>query len=101
VREEEAFDGAIEDNDLHMLIGFERHDDLVELRDRFGSENIERRMIERNSPIRWQAPFEPDLLGRGRFFEAIQHQDHGTRFQRWNLGLRGRAKRRRPSDPHQ
>src|SRR6266404_298777 len=71
VREEEAFDGAIEDNDLHMLIGFERHDDLVELRDRFGSENIERWMIERNSPIRWRAPFEPDLLGRGRFFEAI------------------------------
>jgi hypothetical protein len=28
-------------------------------------------MIERNSPIRWQAPFESDLSGRGRFFEAI------------------------------
>jgi hypothetical protein len=54
-----------------MLIGFERYDDLVELRDRFGSENIKRRMIERNAPIRWQAPFEPDLLGRHRFFEAI------------------------------
>ena len=42
VRQEEAFDGAIEDDDLHMLIGFERHDDLVKLWDRLGSENIER-----------------------------------------------------------
>src|SRR6266852_4728709 len=65
VHEEETFDGAIKDNDLHMLIGFERHDDLVELRDRFGSENIKRWMIERNPPIRWQAPLKPDLLGRG------------------------------------
>src|SRR6266851_6238165 len=74
VRKEEAFDDAIEDNDLHMLIGLERHDDLLELRDRFGSENIKRRMIERNSPIRWQAPIEPDLLDRGWFFEAIQER---------------------------
>src|SRR5258707_11753529 len=87
VREEETFDGAIEDNDLHMLIGFERHDDLVELRDRFGSENIERWMIERNSPIRWRAPFEPDLLGRGRFFEAI----HGR--TPWLSGKAARALR--------
>ena len=65
VRQEEAFDGAIEDDDLHVLIGFERHDDLVKLWDRLGSENIERWVIERNSPIRWQAPFQPDLLCRG------------------------------------
>jgi len=71
MREEEAFDCAIEDDDLDMLIGLDRGDDLVELRDRFGSENVERRMIKRNSPIRWQAPFEAYLLGRGRFFEAI------------------------------
>jgi hypothetical protein len=62
--EEEALDGAIEDNDPHMLVGLERDDDLVELRDRFGSENIERWMIECNSPIRRQAPFETDLFGR-------------------------------------
>jgi hypothetical protein len=85
VREEEAFDGAIEDNDLHMLIGFERHDDLVELRDRFGSENIERWMIERNSPIRRQAPLKSDLSGRGRFLEAI----HGR--TPWSSGKGERA----------
>src|SRR5882672_8393260 len=71
VREEEAFDGAIEDNDLHMLVGFEARDDLIELRDRFGSENIERWMIERNSPISRQAPLESDLFGCGRLFEAV------------------------------
>src|SRR6266849_9945255 len=87
VREEEAFDGAIEDNDLHMVIGFERHDDLVELRDRFGSENIERWMIERNSPIRWQAPFEPNLSGRSQFFEAIHARAP------WLPGKATRAKR--------
>src|SRR6266446_5015231 len=71
VREEEAFDGAIEDNDLYMLVGFEGRDDLIELRDRFGSENIERWMIERNSPISRQAPLESNLFGCGRLFEAV------------------------------
>src|SRR6266851_7447111 len=71
VREEEAFNGAIEDNDLHMLVGFEGRDDLIELRNRFGSENIERWMIERNSPISRQAPFESNLFGCGRLFEVI------------------------------
>ena len=62
VRQEEAVDGAVEDDDLDVLVGLERRDDLVELRNRFRAEDVQGRMIERHAPIGWRAPLEPDLL---------------------------------------
>src|SRR5262245_13759653 len=62
MREKEAIDGTIEHNDLHMLIRLDRGDDLVELRDRLRSEDVQRRNIERHAPVRRQAPLKSDLL---------------------------------------
>ena len=48
---EEPFHGAVEDDDFDFLVGFERGDDLIQLRNAFGTENVERRMVERHSPV--------------------------------------------------
>src|SRR5262249_10817900 len=65
VRQEEALDGAVEHNNLQLLIGLEPSDDLIQLRNGLWAEDVERRMIECHSPVCWQMPFETDLLGRG------------------------------------
>jgi len=67
MREEEAMDGAVEDDNLHAFVGFERRNDLIQLRDALRPEYVERRMVERDLPIGWQAPFEADLSLFGRF----------------------------------
>ena len=61
VGEEEAFDRAVEDHDLHVGIGLERRDDRLQLRDRLGPEDVQGRMVERHPPIGRRAPLEPDL----------------------------------------
>jgi hypothetical protein len=45
VCQEEAFNGAVKDNDLHIFISFERRDDLIQLRNRVGTKNVKRRKI--------------------------------------------------------
>jgi hypothetical protein len=75
MRKEEALDGAIEHNDLHMLIRFDCGDDLVELRDLLWSEDVQRRDIECHAPVRWQAPLKPDLLCRGCCFRTVHGVD--------------------------
>ncbi len=49
--EEESFNGAVEDEDFDFLVGFERGDNLIQLRNAFGTENVERRMVQRHSPV--------------------------------------------------
>jgi hypothetical protein len=51
VCEKEAIDGAIEHNDLHVLIRLDRCDDLVKLRDLLWSEDVQRRDIKRHTPV--------------------------------------------------
>jgi hypothetical protein len=66
VRQEKPLDCAVEHHDLHFIIGFERRDDLVQLRYRLRTKDVERRMIEGDAPIGRQALFEPDLTNIGR-----------------------------------
>jgi hypothetical protein len=75
MRKEEALHGAIEHNDLHMLIRLDCGDDLVELRDLLWSEDVQRRDIECHAPVRWQAPLKPDLLCRGCCFRTVHGVD--------------------------
>jgi len=51
VRKKEAFDGAVKDDHFDILVGFERCDDLIQLRNGLWAKDIERRMIDRYSPI--------------------------------------------------
>jgi hypothetical protein len=48
---EESFDGTVEDDDFDFLVGFERGDNLIQLRNALGTENVERWMVQRHSPV--------------------------------------------------
>jgi hypothetical protein len=77
MRQEEALDRAVENNNVYMLIGFERRDDLVQLRNSVRTKDIQRRVIKRHAPIGWSSPCETNL-------PAICHVAH--------VCLRGRTK---------
>jgi hypothetical protein len=51
VRQKKAIDRAVEDNDLYVTVGFQRRDDLVQLRDRLGPEDVQGRVVKRHPPI--------------------------------------------------
>ncbi len=61
MREEKAIDGAVGNDSLHALVGFERHGDVIQLRNVLRPEYVEGRMVERDPPIGWRAPFKADL----------------------------------------
>ena len=62
MRQEEAFDGAVEDDHFYVFVGFECGDDLIQLRNGLRAKDIERRMINRYSPIVGRAPRKMYLL---------------------------------------
>lgn len=49
---EKPVDCAVEDDYFELLVSFDRGDDLVQLRNRFRPEDIYRRMIQRDAPMR-------------------------------------------------
>jgi hypothetical protein len=51
VRQEETLDGAVEDDDLYIIVGFECRDDLVQLRNGLGANDIQGRVVKRNAPV--------------------------------------------------
>src|SRR5258705_2106560 len=65
--QKEAFDGAVKDNYLEVLVRFDRRDDLIELRNGVWTENVERRMVNGYSPIVGRAPRKMYLLPRLSF----------------------------------
>src|SRR6266566_8744073 len=58
----ESFNRAVKDDHFDVLVSFNRCDDFVELRNRSGTEDVERRMIKRYSPILGRAPRKMYLL---------------------------------------
>src|SRR5260370_15678886 len=59
---EEAFDRAVEDDHFDLFVSFERRNDLIELGNGVGTKDVERRMINRYSPIMGRAPRKMYLL---------------------------------------
>src|SRR6266403_1675417 len=51
MNQKKTFNGAVKDNHLNALVSFNCRDDLVHLRKHFGAEDVERRMVKRDSPI--------------------------------------------------
>ena len=64
VIEEEAFDGAVEDHDLHMSVSLNGRHDVPELHNEFGVHQIERRLVKRDPPVGVRAALEAQLLAR-------------------------------------
>src|SRR6267154_3149672 len=51
MNQKKPFDGAVENHHLHLLVGFECGDDLVHLRKHLRTEDVERWVVKRDSPI--------------------------------------------------
>src|SRR5712671_3543288 len=51
MNQKEAFNGTIKNHHLHLLVSFEFCDDLVHLRKHLRTEDVERRVVKRDSPI--------------------------------------------------
>src|SRR2546423_12358756 len=51
MNQKETFNGTIKNHRLNLLVSFECRDDLVYLRKHLGTEDVERRVVERDSPI--------------------------------------------------
>ena len=64
MRQKEALDGAVEDNDLHERIGFECRDDLIQFWDAFRTKDIQWRKVERDAPVGGRTSFETDASGK-------------------------------------
>src|SRR5712691_3926640 len=62
VSHEEPLDRAVEDDHFEVLVGFQRRDDFVELRNGFRAEDVEGRMIERDAPVRGRSSRQHDAL---------------------------------------
>src|SRR2546421_8234509 len=56
MNQKESFDCTVKDHDLNLLVSFDCRDDLVHLRKHLGAEDVERRVVKRDSPILGQAP---------------------------------------------
>ena len=60
--DEEAVDGAIEHDDLDPIVGLERGDDLIQLRNALRAEDVEGWMVEGDAPVERRPSFETDAF---------------------------------------
>src|SRR6266849_8077406 len=51
MNQKESFDCTVQDHDLNLLVSFDRRDDLVHLRKHLRTEDVERGVVKRDSPI--------------------------------------------------
>jgi hypothetical protein len=63
VCQEEAIDGTVKRDNLNLFVSLERGDALVELRDRWRAEDVERRVIEGHAPVRGRSPRQKNPFG--------------------------------------
>src|ERR1700693_4155013 len=77
MNEKETFNGTIKNHHLNLLVSFECRNDLVDLRKHLRTEEVERRVVKRDSPILGRALDQMDLsilcCGELRIFHAGCH----------------------------
>src|SRR6266852_4135540 len=56
MNQKEAFNSTVKNHHLNLLVSFDCRDDLVHLRKHLRSEDVERRVVKRDSPILGRAP---------------------------------------------
>ncbi|MGY4378357.1 hypothetical protein ACVWZ3_005996 [Bradyrhizobium sp. i1.3.6] len=71
MRDEEAFDGAVEYDHLHVRIGLNRGDDVVEQRKVLWTEDVHRRHVEGDTPVCRQAALQANVLGGEDLYGAV------------------------------
>ena len=49
--QKKPFNGAVKNHDFDVLVGFQRCDDFVELRNSFRAKDVEGRVIKGHAPI--------------------------------------------------
>src|SRR5580704_14665892 len=54
--QKETFNSTVKYHHLNLLVSFDCRDDLVHLRKHFRNEDVERRVVKRDSPILGRAP---------------------------------------------
>src|ERR1700730_4922825 len=61
MNQKETFNGTVKNHHLNLLVSFECRDDLVHLRKHLRTEDVERRVVERDSPVFGRALGHSDL----------------------------------------
>src|ERR1700693_1416439 len=61
MNQKETFNGTIKDHHLDLLVSFECRDDLIHVRQHLRTEDVERRVVKRDSPILGRALGHMDL----------------------------------------
>src|SRR5258707_11512801 len=56
MNQKETFNSAVKDHHLNLVVSFNCRDDLVHLRKHLRTEDVERRVVKRDSPILGRAP---------------------------------------------
>ena len=83
MRQKETLDGAVKYNNLYLIIGFERRDNLIQLWNGFRTKDIQGRMVKCNPPVGWRASFEtnlPDVCASLMFVSGDLDYGLGARF---------------------
>src|SRR6267142_5049959 len=63
MNQKETFNSTVKNHDLDLLVSFDCRDDLVHLRKHLRTEDVEQRVIKRNSPILGRALGQTYLSG--------------------------------------
>src|SRR5471030_2638556 len=61
MNQKETFNSTVKNHHLNLFVSFDCRDDLVHLRKHLRTEDVERRVVKRNSPILGRAPVQTDL----------------------------------------
>src|ERR1700679_3187384 len=60
--QEVVVNGAVEDDDSYVIVGLESVNDFVELPDHFRAHDVDRRVVDRDTPIRGRPPGQTNLF---------------------------------------
>ena len=61
-----VLNGAVEDHDPDVLVGFQGVDEFLKLADHYRAHDVDRRVIDGDSPIGRRPLVKADLFGVGR-----------------------------------
>ena len=71
VIQEVVVDRAVEDHDPDLLVGLESVDDFLELLDHFRAHDVDRRVVDRDTPIGGRPPGQANLCGAAGAFISV------------------------------
>src|ERR1700757_919523 len=73
MNQKETFNSTVKDHHLNLLVSLDCRNDLVHLRKHLWTEDVERRVVKRDSPILGRAPGQTHLSSLGCCVMLIFH----------------------------